>query len=370
MVKKALLIGCNYSTTSNRLYGCINDCLLMLDMLITHFGYQQSDILFLRDDIYPSYSILYPSKLNILNAFKNLVNLTNKVDIEHIFSSYSGHGSNTIDISGDELDGYDEFLVPSDYFTNRSIITDDELNTILKNISPNTKCFFIFDCCMSGTILDLPYSYNYNDNNIIEKVENTSNSLSNKSDMICLSGCRDNEYALDVVQNGKANGALTLAIYSVLQERKWICNMNDLLVKVYDFLNVNNYVSQRPLLTSCTKINLKDVHFNFQKTQAQAPVQTPAPAPAPAPAPVPAPVPTPVQTPAPVPTPVQTPAPVPTPAPAQTPAPVQTPVPTPAQSNINAYTNTIENLLKIFLEKEIISSDELNGIFQKITSSL
>ena len=356
MVKKALLIGCNYATTSNRLYGCINDCLLILDMLITNFGYNQADIMFLRDDIYPTYSPLFPSKPNILNALTNLVDLTNKVDVEQVFFSNSSHGTNTIDRSRDETDGYDECVVPADYFTNGSLITDDELNTILKNISPNTKCFFIFDCCMSGTILDLPYSYNYNNNMFIEKVENTSNSLSNKSDIICLSGCRDNEYALDVSQNGRANGAMTLAIYTVLQQQQWICNLNDLIVKVYDFLSVNNYNSQQPLVSSRAKINLKDVHFNFQKTQAQAPAPVPAPAPTPAPAPAPAPVPMPA------PTPVPAPAPVPTAAP--------TPVPAQTQSDINPYTNTIENLLKIFVEKEIISSDELTGIFQKITSSL
>jgi hypothetical protein len=333
----------------------------MLDMLITHFGYQQSDIMFLRDDIYlTGYSPLYPSKQNIINALKKLVDLTNKVDVEQIFLTYSGHGANTVDRSGDETDGYDEFLVPGDYFTNPSIITDDELNMILKDISANTKCFFIFDCCMSGTILDLPYSYNYNNNIIIEKVENTSNSLSNKSDMICLSGCRDNEYALDVSQNGKANGAMTLAIYTVLQERKWICDLNDLLVNVYDFLYVNKYDSQRPLLSCNKKINLKDVYFNFQKT----PVSAPAPAQSQVPIPLEVPIPLPA------PAPVQAPAPAPAPAPVQAPAPAPAPAPAQTQSDISPYTKTIENLLKIFLEKEIISSDELTGIFQKITSSL
>jgi outer membrane biosynthesis protein TonB len=162
--------------------------------------------------------------------------------------------------------------------------------------------------------------------------------------------------------------------------------MNDLLVNVYDFLYVNKYDSQRPLLSCNKKINLKDVYFNFQKTPDPAPVPTPAPAPTqtPTPAPVQTPAPTPVPTPAPVPTqtptpaPVQTPAPAPAPAPVQTPAPAPTPTPTPAPAptptptpaDINPYKTTIENLLKIFVEKEIISSAELTGIFEKITSSL
>ena len=49
----ALLIGLNYATTSNRLYGCINDCIRMQVLLTTRYGFNPSNIVFMRDDIYP-----------------------------------------------------------------------------------------------------------------------------------------------------------------------------------------------------------------------------------------------------------------------------------------------------------------------------
>ena len=57
-MKYALLIGLNYSSTSNKLYGCINDCLLIQSMLVNNYGYEPSNIVFMRDDIYLSNNYL------------------------------------------------------------------------------------------------------------------------------------------------------------------------------------------------------------------------------------------------------------------------------------------------------------------------
>lgn len=69
---------------------------------------------------------------------------------------YSGHGSRVRDCDGDELDGYDESLVPVDYQTEGKIL-DDEINaTIVRPLPRGATLHAIIDTCFSGTFLDLP----------------------------------------------------------------------------------------------------------------------------------------------------------------------------------------------------------------------
>lgn len=56
-----------------------------------------------------------PTRLNIITAFKNLVN--HSADGDTVFLHFSGHGGKTIDLNGDEDDGYDETLIPVDFRT-------------------------------------------------------------------------------------------------------------------------------------------------------------------------------------------------------------------------------------------------------------
>ena len=259
-----LLIGCNYPTSSYKLNGCINDCLLINRMLINNFNVKEENIIFMRDDIFSFNDALYPSYDNIIKCLKKLIANSIVENCESIYIHFSGHGSYYKDKSGDETDGNDEFIVPADYFKNYKSITDDDLFNYLKDIPKKTKCFTVFDCCNSGTIFDLPMSYTYQNNNFIEKEENKNNSLNDKSTIISLSACRDHEYALDVTQNGVSNGALTLAIFSVLNRNQWILDLKSCIIQIHDYLMSNNYNGQRPVLTCNKKINLSENYFNFK----------------------------------------------------------------------------------------------------------
>ena len=64
---------------------------------------------------------------------------------------YSGHGSRTRDTNGDEIDGYDETLVPWDYGRKKQFIVDDELRRWLSMLKAD-KVILIFDSCHSGTM--------------------------------------------------------------------------------------------------------------------------------------------------------------------------------------------------------------------------
>ena len=265
----ALLIGCNYTGTNYRLFGCINDCLLIQKMLITNYNFKNDNIIFMRDDIYDSNNSLYPNydniKLNLNLVLEKCI--LNKVELLYIH--FSGHGSFLRDISRDEIDGNDEFIVPCDFFTKNKRITDDELFDYLKTIPSYTKCFTVFDCCNSGTILDLPFSYYYQNKQFIEKVENQNSSLNNKSNIICLSACRDNEYALDISKDGIANGAMSIALYSVLNNKKWLCDLNTLINDIYQYLSINNFKGMRPVLSCNKKIDPTNINFNFKEPNRQ-----------------------------------------------------------------------------------------------------
>jgi hypothetical protein len=66
---------------------------------------------------------------------------------------YSGHGSQIVDVEGDEAaDHKDEILCPHDIDFRRKIyIRDDDLKTIIQTLAAGTSLEVILDCCYSGT---------------------------------------------------------------------------------------------------------------------------------------------------------------------------------------------------------------------------
>lgn len=161
--RKALLIGINYiNDTSARLYGCINDAVQTKYFLQDAFDYHENDIVLMRDDGFDN--SIKPTLQNILTQVNKLVDHSSSC--EEIWFHYSGHGTQVKDDDGDELDGKDEVIVPSDY-RESGIIRDDVLFEILSK----TKCktYIVMDCCHSGSIVDLPYMFDIKDNKLVKK---------------------------------------------------------------------------------------------------------------------------------------------------------------------------------------------------------
>jgi uncharacterized protein YbjT (DUF2867 family) len=65
--------------------------------------------------------------------------------------------SNTITSTAE--DGYDETLVPLDYATEGQIRDDDLLKSLVCAMPKGVTMTCLFDCCHSGTVLDLPYVF-------------------------------------------------------------------------------------------------------------------------------------------------------------------------------------------------------------------
>ncbi|KAH9855341.1 peptidase C14 [Lenzites betulinus] len=165
-VKKALLIGIEYSTTLKEidpvweLRGAHEDPKTLRQLLIDVYGYKDEDITVLVDE--PDLEQdAWPTRKNILAAMRELVEGAQPGDC-FVFS-FSGHGSQVTNEDGTEEDGLDETLIPVDAILDRetnsfeNYIKDDDVRKIIVDSLPSgARCVMIFDCCHSGTASDLP----------------------------------------------------------------------------------------------------------------------------------------------------------------------------------------------------------------------
>ncbi|KAI0195455.1 hypothetical protein F4808DRAFT_440607 [Astrocystis sublimbata] len=153
--RKALLIGVNYFGQDAELAGCINDAQNLSAFLIESFGYKREDMIILTDDARDP--MLIPTKANIIRAMQWLVRGAQPND--SLFLHFSGHGGQTEDLDGDEDDGFDETIYPVDFKENGHIVDDELHDVVVKPLVPGVRLTAIFDCCHSGSALDLPYIY-------------------------------------------------------------------------------------------------------------------------------------------------------------------------------------------------------------------
>jgi len=151
--KRAVMIGINYVGQQGELAGCHNDVGNMKRYIQKVHGFTDEHMTVLMDDGQHE----EPTYGNIMAAFRQLVENTKEGDA--VFVHYSGHGGKLRDDDGDEADGYDETLVPLDYQEAGQIRDDDIFSTLIGPMPRNVTMTCVMDCCHSGTVLDLPYSF-------------------------------------------------------------------------------------------------------------------------------------------------------------------------------------------------------------------
>ncbi|KXS14785.1 peptidase C14 [Gonapodya prolifera JEL478] len=155
--KKALLIGINYRGSGQELKGCINDVAHMYEYLTQSCGYSKDKMVVMTEDATnPNF---LPNSRNIIAGFRWLVRDNRPGDT--LFLHYSGHGSQVqdpVDSRPDHPD-FDDTIVPLDY-KQAGQITSTQLHKMLVSPLPQgVKLTVIFDCCHSGTMLELPYTF-------------------------------------------------------------------------------------------------------------------------------------------------------------------------------------------------------------------
>ena len=146
--QKALVIGINtypHLSPDYQLSGARDDALKMKDFLQEQWGLEESDILLLLDTD--------ATKAAILDALNHWLP-EQSLPGDRVVVYYSGHGTQVRDSSGDEADGMDEALAPSD--TGSSAGDDDELidDEIARAFArlAGREILFIADSCNSGTL--------------------------------------------------------------------------------------------------------------------------------------------------------------------------------------------------------------------------
>ncbi|SJL15120.1 uncharacterized protein ARMOST_18604 [Armillaria ostoyae] len=150
--KKALCIGINYRGQRHELRGCINDARHIRDFLIRFWDYKEEDIVMLTDD--STDPRRRPTRRNVIEAMLWLVEDARPND--SLFFHYSGHGGQTRDKDGDEVDGYDEVIFPVDFKQNGHIVDDvrDALN--YGKAPPNRVPAHEFDAARLYSIAAIP----------------------------------------------------------------------------------------------------------------------------------------------------------------------------------------------------------------------
>jgi hypothetical protein len=260
-MKKALLIGINYRNTSNELTGCINDVNELKNVLAKNCGY--NNITVISED-----EKIKPTKNNILKALKDIISESEKYN--EIWIHYSGHGYYVKDENGDEADGYDEVLVPLDHSVNGFII-DDDLNLIISKTKCNT--YITFDCCHSGSALDLYYNLSIQKNKLIHSYElsKKNNKTSNKN-IFMISGCMDDqtseENKIQVGGNLLQVGAMTSTLIQVLRKYNFNITVGNLIMEMNKYLLRNKY-RQIPVFSSNQTISLNKPFLTLAKNNSK-----------------------------------------------------------------------------------------------------
>jgi hypothetical protein len=149
--KRSLLIGCNYGNIQGaELKASHDDIRSMKDYIVNVHGFSEAKgimTVLLDDDTHK-----HPTHLNITESFKALSELSQPGDA--VFVHFSGHGGRVLD-----EESYDEVIVPSDFQTSGIIRDTLIFKTLLAPMRYGVTVTILIDCCDTGMVLDLPYSW-------------------------------------------------------------------------------------------------------------------------------------------------------------------------------------------------------------------
>ena len=185
--QRALLVGINYYGQSGQLSGCINDVLNVKKYLCNHHGFLEKHVLLLIDDGRNH----KPTRENIIRALRRLVEHSKAGD--SVYFHYSGHGG-LLDPdywnrykAGKKDKQYDETLYPVDHARTGQIRDFSLFNHFVKPMTAGVTVTCVMDCCHSGSVLDLPYSYRPTEDGTI-RMRQSMDSLTNLSFLYILAG--------------------------------------------------------------------------------------------------------------------------------------------------------------------------------------
>jgi hypothetical protein len=248
--KAALLIGINYKGTDAELRGCENDIMNTKKVLIEKYGFEEKDIIVLMESLNIEKQ---PTRQNILKYIRWLVNKSNS-GYGKVWFQYSGHGVSINDRNGDEKDGKDECI----YTCDDKLIVDDEFHKeLVSRMHKESKLFCFMDCCHSGSIMDLKYKYRAGQNQSL--CENSKKAAA--TNVLALSGCKDDQTSADAWLSGDWCGALTKTFLDVMKQSNYDITLFDMVNKIRNGLQKGGF-TQIPQLTSSKDVST-DTKFSI-----------------------------------------------------------------------------------------------------------
>jgi hypothetical protein len=234
--KWALLIGVDEykSKTVPDLKGCINDVRLMENLFIERFGFPKENVKTLLG--------MEATHQGIVTAIQQHL-IANVTAGDIVVLHFSGHGSQLRDeIEGDEIDGWDETIVPYDSRQDGIFdITDDQLNGLLTALTSKTDhVIFFLDSCHSGsavrggaTVREIkrdnrppPAVPKY----AVSSKESVNEGIRvNGSKYVLISGCLPHEMSNESEYEGRYHGALSWYLFKNLMAAKTSSTYRSLL---------------------------------------------------------------------------------------------------------------------------------------------
>ncbi|KAI9697470.1 MAG: hypothetical protein M1820_007805 [Bogoriella megaspora] len=157
MRRKSLLIGVNYTGQQHELRGCHQDVTNVQEFL-SYRGYSSDRHaqVVMRDDRHTDPDgPFFPTCHNILAAMRWLVSEPQTINFLH----YSGHGGQVPDRNGNSTTGLDDTIVPVDYEYRGQLESGTLHQHLVSALHPSSTLFIVFDCCHSGSAVELPYVY-------------------------------------------------------------------------------------------------------------------------------------------------------------------------------------------------------------------
>lgn len=252
---KALLIGINYTGTGSQLYGCINDVKHMQQFLIDDCAVPPENIRIMTDDT----KDCLPTRKNIIKAFAWLT--TNATSHSRLFLHYSGHGGSTRDLNNDERDGRDETIIPLDYRRKGTIVDDDLRKLLVDPLPKGCRLTCVFDCCHSGTVLDLRYNYHIKpigDKQTVYEIRKDKAYPKTKAHVVLFSGCMDQQTSADAWEERTAQGAMTHCLLKSLRRKNQTkLTYKRLFDRLLHYIKRKGY-QQTPQMSTGSLIQLDD----------------------------------------------------------------------------------------------------------------
>jgi hypothetical protein len=233
------------ATRSWRPINSINDVPVVKKALINQ-GFKNNNIAVIENK--------QATKAGIVKALKDLIEEASEGDL--VLFHYSGHGQQIMDDNGDEVDGYDEALVPYDaavrfqekVYEGQSHLRDDELEQFVKELrtklGPQGHLVFVLDACHSGTATrGLSFARGDHEKLAPEGYKGRTNSesdswnekvLKNESmaSFVLFSGAAANQLNYEYELNGQSMGSLTFAFYKALTNSSSTSTYNGLFDQV------------------------------------------------------------------------------------------------------------------------------------------